>query len=357
MIDEFLKFQHKVEMRANALTQEMIKILMASREKILGKIAVTSELLEAWPSMDLLNKEKALQAQRAEVEKVLADIYKDFGIKIQNAGADVINATAKDTTRIFSEALGIEAKFFHLEKKFVKAWFQTYTVEGLLMTDWLQKIEKGAADRIISVARQAMVEGLTIQKTASLLRIKGIEGSRPGIEGLARTSMLSASNYARETTIKTQFKKDLKGWRYIATLDRRTCLVCGDNDGKFYKLDERRPIVPRHWRCRCVYIPVPKMPKGLKGPDFERAAVKDWPPKIVHHRDGSTSTKWIGYDAKPFKGTYNKWLTQQLKEDPAFVKSILGPTRFELFKSGKLKLPQMVVNGRIKRLSELRQGA
>lgn len=74
----------------------------------------------------------------------------------------------------------------------------------------------------------------------------------------------------------------------------------------------------------------------------------------VHHRDGSTSTRSKVISAEQTHETYNEWIRRQLKEDPDFVRSILGKTRFELFKSGKLSLEKMVVDGRIKRLSELR---
>jgi hypothetical protein len=77
--------------------------------------------------------------------------------------------------------------------------------------------------------------------------------------------------------------------------------------------------------------------------------------KTVHHKDGSTSTKFTVKEVGhvPAGTSYESWLRQQLDEDPAFVRSVLGKTRFELFKSGKLSLSGMITNGRIKRLSEL----
>jgi hypothetical protein len=75
--------------------------------------------------------------------------------------------------------------------------------------------------------------------------------------------------------------------------------------------------------------------------------------RTVHHRDGSTSTKFSVEEAKQFSGTYNQWLKYQLEADPDFVQSILGKTRFELFKSGKLSLDAMSTHGQIKNLSAL----
>lgn len=57
-------------------------------------------------------------------------------------------------------------------------------------------------------------------------------------------------------------------------------------------------------------------------------------------------------DTEKTAETYSQWIQRQLKEDPDFVRSIFGKTRFELLASGKLTLEKMVVDGRIKRLSE-----
>lgn len=66
-----------------------------------------------------------------------------------------------------------------------------------------------------------------------------------------------------------------------------------------------------------------------------------------------SSTRFKIAEVEHTTENYNQWLTRQLKEDPAFVRSILGKTRFELFKAGKITLEKMVVGNRIKRLSEV----
>ena len=45
---------------------------------------------------------------------------------------------------------------------------------------------------------------------------------------------------------------------------------------------------------------------------------------------------------------------QQKKDDLAFVRQVLGRTRFELLKFGQINLSKMVVHGRIRRRSELK---
>jgi len=161
------------------------------------------------------------------------------------------------------------------------------------------------------------------------------------MDNLARTLLHSASHYAREKVITERFEDDIKAWKYVATLDRRTCPVCGLDDGRVYPIGQPKPVLPRHWSCRCCYVPVPK-DEGLI-PDVEgsRPAVKH-SARTVHHRDGSTSTKFTVDEVEFTSETYQVWLKRMADEDPAFVRSVLGKRKADLFSVGKLTLTRMV---------------
>lgn len=51
---------------------------------------------------------------------------------------------------------------------------------------------------------------------------------------------------------------------YDATLDKKTCKICGGYDGKVYLRESERPNMPQHVSCRCEYVALPD---------------KDWRPK------------------------------------------------------------------------------
>jgi hypothetical protein len=130
----------------------------------------------------------------------------------------------------------------------------------------------------------------------------------------------------------------------VATPDRRTCPVGGSVDGWFYKLGESKPVLPQHWSCRCCYVSVPKEMPGLEHIETARPAVKH-SLRTVFHRDGSTSTKFTVEDVEHTNETYQGWLKRMAKEDSAFVESVLGKRKAELFKAGKLTLSRMAVEG------------
>ena len=213
-----------------------------------------------------------------------------------------------------------------------------------------------SAQRIVQAGRQAMIGGYTVPETARLIR-QATEACRPQAEAIARTFLLSASNHAREQAVEALAGDMDFSWRYLATLDGRTCQICGVDDKKIFKRDEPRPSLPRHINCRCVYVP--KMPTWRElGADVDdldgpaRAATKE-SSRTVHHRDGSTSTKFTVEDVEFTTESYSEWISRQVHDDPDFARQVLGKTRFELLKNGKITLSKMVVDGRIKKLAEL----
>ena len=352
IIDEIFKQQHRAEGRANALVDEIIEALTAALENLTAQVvALRVRFLSArpWEQESLQRKKGFLEAQRKAVEKAINEVYESKASALLTAAQDTMTYVQAETASLgLANRLAFEVGSLHLDLDTVTAWAQVTTIDGLTMTEWLKRMARHTADKIVQAGRESIIQGLTVRQMAKLLRQRGIEGSRPAIESLARTYLISASNYAREQAMEVLGADlDFK-WQYVATLDGRTCIMCGVDDGKIYKKDDKRPSLPRHINCRCTYIPV--FDETLD--DATRPAVKH-NERTVQHRDGSTSTKFTidRVDHVPAQETYSQWMERQLKEDPAFVQQVLGKTRFELFQKGELTLKKMVVDGRIKKLS------
>lgn len=345
LFDSVLKFQHRVEARANALGDELVAVLEGAQDHLIGKLA------QLGPDQAGGFSARRLAAQRAQVEVVLAQVYGQAAPALmQEAALDVWTASARFVADQ-APALALTVAMPTIDAEAVTLWAESTTVEGLTLTDWLGRLEGAAADRIIAAGRQGMMEGLGIDSFARLMRAQGIEGSVPGLRGLASTFSAHASNHARDETIQELFGEVVTGWQYVATLDRRACLRCAAQDGRVYKDRSDAPATPLHFRCRCLLVPL----TNVKGPGGERPAIKH-DERTVNHRDGSKSTKFSVASAEqvPSSMTYQAWMQGQLKTDPAFVKEVLGPGRFKLFAEGKLNLSSMVSNGRIKTLRELK---
>jgi len=312
----------------------MIRELDAARVEILGKLADLQDryIRGDYNTETFQRKQAFLLHQRNEVEDTLDSVFSNIGDQLQSASEDVIAATTVHTISTMNNSTGLDIQFFHLDPELVQAWFQTGLIEGSTLTDWLNKLKQSTADRIIKAQRQSLIQGESVGGMVKRLRQEGVEGSYRDLTGLARTSMLSAANYAREQTVTQGFGDVLTGWQYCATLDSRTCLVCGDLDGTTYGPTDQKEDLPLHWCCRCCYIPL----VGGEG------ANTDDRPAVTDER------------VERFDGTYNEWMQSQLESDPGFVKDVLGPGRFDLFKDGKISLSNMVTNGEITTLADLK---
>jgi hypothetical protein len=151
-----------------------------------------------------------------------------------------------------------------------------------------------------------------------------IQGLRNSLERNTRTMISCLAEQARDAVYREN-EDIFNGYKYLATLDTRTCLVCGRDDGRIFKRLEDGPQLPRHYTCRCLYVPYIKGFEDIPG---ERAAM-----------DGPVSDTL----------TYQDWLAQQ---SPEVQREILGPFRYEAYKNG-VPVTSFVSDGRTLTLQQL----
>jgi hypothetical protein len=114
---------------------------------------------------------------------------------------------------------------------------------------------------------------------------------------------------------------------WLSTLDGDTCVVCAERDTQsLEELDGERP--PAHQNCRCVV--------AVAEPGIPRAARR--------RRADPGGTVRVR--------TYETWLRRQ---SAGFQRETLGPSRYSLFRKGKLPLRAFVDDGRTLNLDDLRQ--
>jgi SPP1 gp7 family putative phage head morphogenesis protein len=198
----------------------------------------------------------------------------------------------------------------------------------------------------VQAIRLGVAQGETVQQM--IVRVRGSATGRRGVyaggilqtttrgaEAMVRTAVAHVNHEARQATYAEN--EDLfSGYQYVATLDAATCLVCGPLDGKVYAVGENIPLLPQHYNCRCVLIPIVKSWKEL---GFDR---DELPPGTRASMDGQV----------PEKTTYAEWLGRQSE---ALQNEILGKGRAELFRAGTPIDDMRSDRGRILTLQELRE--
>lgn len=194
-------------------------------------------------------------------------------------------------------------------------------------------------NRVQAVLLQAASTGASMPKIArSLKQLTKIKETYKGrFTNIARTEMQRVSNEAARQTFAAN-QDVIKAIQYLATLDSRTCPICGPTHNRVYTYDQQgvprdadgnaAPDLPRHPRCRCFYSPV----------------TRSWEELGLGRSPGLTG--------KPAPETsYPQWFRRQ---STATQEDILGPGRYNLWKSGAVALEELSVGDRLLTLADLR---
>lgn len=214
---------------------------------------------------------------------------------------------------------------------------------GILLDSIFARIADDTRLRVEQVIRDGLSKDQTNQQI--IQRIKGkkalnyqdglLDQSRNQISTMVRTARSHVSNVALNETYAAIGVEYVK---FIATLDSRTSKICMGYSDKVYKKNEPHPVPPLHPNCRSILIPV-------VDPSGKTIGMRPFNNKV----NGEGEIGVVDSNTT-FKGWFDK-------QDAAFQKSWLGPSRYKLFKEGKYSLDKFVdpLTGQPFTLAELKK--
>lgn len=147
-------------------------------------------------------------------------------------------------------------------------------INGALLKDWFKNVEDNAKRAVTKAVNVGLAQGETTAQIVA--RVRGtkalgyadgaLAGTRAQVQTTVQTSVAHTAGVARAQAAEAN-RDILKGEKWSAALDSRTCPVCAALDGKVYEIGEGQ-TVPAHPNCRCARIPVLKSWEelGIKGP-------------------------------------------------------------------------------------------
>jgi len=313
----------------------LLEILDTSNAQIRG-IITRSKSIET--------KEKYRRVAK-EIRRVSNELKKQLNEQIESDFKDLAEVEIQFVENAFRN-IGLTADFElpSPAKIWSAASFGNYTAAASKMYpnrkqghETFESYLDGLGDNVFKVwdtnVRAGYLAGLTAKQInrAVLGSVKDLEvgqmqALRKSLETNTRTMVSHLCETARAETYK-QNSSLFSGYRYIGTLDSRTCLVCGSLDGKVFETMEEAPKLPAHHNCRCLYVPEIKGMEGFDDDD-ERAS-----------EDGPVKANM----------TYEEWLKTQPDD---VVRDILGPTRFAAYKEG-LNIDSFISDGSVLTLRQL----
>lgn len=325
--DDLIRHAIYADRYADAQLKEIIKVLRTVVKDIEQRIVSEPNVVTlAW-----LNQVKGWIEQQAEI------FTSKLNDGLKQAIKELISHEGELFTRDMYRAISVKFNYTIPAPELIERAILTMPVDsGHLFDELMKRYDQLTKDYFISEIRAGIVSGEGTKEMVhrlsgdtSLLSIQAASAER-----MVRSVVMHTMNTARLELYKAN-SDVIKAVQYVATLDTKTCPVCGTLDGKTWALDEQHPTPPRHYNCRCVLAPITKSWREL-GIDKD-----ELPPSVRSSMNGYV----------PETMDYTEWLAKQSEKTQA---EILGPTRLKLYKQG-LPIEKMVRNGKPLTIEELRQ--
>ena len=284
----------------------------------------------------------------------LGSVMKDGGTEIRKRLAELMRELAKIETRwqetVLADSIPSEAHVYVLPDEAVNLRIVqqvvTQPIQGKPMKAWWDELAADTQKRMTTQIGIGLSQGETADQIVQRVRGSQANGYRDGVlqstrqqaAAIVRTVSGHVTTQAREATY-AEMDDVLEGVQWVATLDTKTCPVCGPLDGKVYPVKEG-PRPPAHWNCRCTTAPVTKSLEAILGKKKAKDTV-------------SESTRASMDGQVPESTTYTDWIEGQ---DAATQDEVFGPGRARLLRAGKIE-PKDLVNrtGKLRSLDDLQR--
>lgn len=273
-----------------------------------------------------------------EINRLLKNLSKELKENISNSTDinGIIDYELRKQKKLFNigtENINVDFMFPSVDQVRKSALFNPVT-DTMTFQSYLEGIQQGFYTHWDSAIRTGYLTSETtnqiiknvmgsVTKPLSVMDKGQMQTFKNSVTRNTRTVLQAFASETRRE-IYNRNSRYIKKVKYLSTLDRRTCLVCAEKDGKIFNLDEA-PELPIHYNCRCVLVPV------IVGIE----TVSDTRPMENGVTEGSV--------------TYPEWLEKQSDE---VQREILGASRYKLYKNGN-DLDVFTENNNVLTLEEL----
>lgn len=319
LIDRFIGFQVDLSRLFNGSVFDVLKELNKHDPDLLARLTDILDDLEGRYSEARLN---------AAIKQFIEVNSEAFAAAKESLNRQVEN-TALATSKWLEVTYALGADVVAANSGQVMAGIRSRPFQGILLKEALKGIEANRAEAVRRIIRIGFAEGKTTQEIVRA--IKGTKAtnyadgllnrSRKDIQTMVRTALSHASRASMDQFYSEN--SDIIGsLMWLSTLDNRTSSLCVVRSGLKYTNEEMpKPIghkVPwlsgpgrLHFNCRSVSLALLNEQEKLFG-------------------TRSSMDGYVGANT-----TYGDWLKRQPE---SVVSDVLGPTRANLFKAGKIPL-------------------
>lgn len=328
ILSAILRHRHFLLQAENSVVRDFVEAIREARDNVTGELAKMAAREGAESDLSELRRSRLEQLQR-QFEAILSsaetDSLRTFQRRLEQLGAREQEIQANLLRRAIPDGIHLDLVGPDIDR--VRAIVEQ-PLGGVRFAERFRRNFGEMVPRMKRSLTTSMALGEGIGPAQRRLRsvVDGLGINRATL--IARSEVQRVANQTAEDLYKRN-QDVLKGEMWVATLDSRTCVICGSRDGETWPIGEG-PTPPNdsHAACRCFKSPVTRSWEEL-GLNRE-----ELPPSTRASMDGQV----------PSNITYSDWFADQ---DDTFQRQVLGPARFERFQAGDLTLNQMWKNQQV----------
>lgn len=230
----------------SSLREYVERIKQAADEKT--KVLLTAEL----DALSYNSSITRLEALNSQIDMILNELF-DRGVremKEQFGDAFVENYYKKAYD--IQSRYGMSSEIAKIDAKMIEDVI-SYPWSGATFSERVWKNKKTLAFNLRETLTQGLIQGKSVSAMSSVIA-KSLGQSYKNAERLIRTE---STRIHAESDLYAYTELGVKQYEFMATLEARTCEICGSLDGKRFETSKTKVGInypPIHPNCRCTTV-------------------------------------------------------------------------------------------------------
>ena len=166
---------------------------------------------------------------------------------------DTINETYYRNIFNIQQNLGYYFSFNEIDNRMINLLLNENWIDNANFSQRIWNNSEKLGEYLRTQLTASSMSGKSIQKIAQELA----DYMNVGIYNATRLVRTEVNHFANETEMLSYEELDIEKYRFIATLDNRTCEHCAELDNKVFKVEDRKPgknCPPIHSNDRCTTV-------------------------------------------------------------------------------------------------------
>ena len=217
------------------LTSDEFKIWRTDIKGYLKMIEDNQEVLLELNTLAMKSRITRWEALQYEIDKILNELTQTAVESTTELLTDTLKDNYNRNVYNISKKAGFVANFSGIDNKTIKR-ILTYPWSGANYSDRIWDNKRQLSKTIKEEMTQMVIRGESSKKVAQRVATR-MDTSYKNAARLVQTEHSYVMNEASKYTYEDL---DIEKYEFLATLDSRTCSVCGKLDGKVFKLTEAK---------------------------------------------------------------------------------------------------------------------